>query len=91
LENEKPATIKRRLAVAAQALAIPLTIKRSGADVYFWTESATEEQPRRRQGRRRQKETLAPEQPLIELEFPEAGNSSEPVARIEPDLPSSPL
>jgi hypothetical protein len=45
LENEKPATIRRRLAVAAHALDTPLVIKRSGANVYFWTESATEEQP----------------------------------------------
>jgi hypothetical protein len=50
LKNEKPATIRRRLAAATHALDTPLVIKRSGADVYFWTESATEEQPRRGRG-----------------------------------------
>jgi hypothetical protein len=30
LEQEKPATIRRRLVVAAKALGVPLTIKRSG-------------------------------------------------------------
>jgi hypothetical protein len=32
VENEKPATIRRRLAVAAKALGTNLTIKRSGED-----------------------------------------------------------
>src|ERR671915_1863388 len=52
LEQENPLTIRRRLVTAAKALGIPLTIKRSGEDVYFWPGSATEAQPRRRQGRR---------------------------------------
>jgi hypothetical protein len=44
--QEKHATIKRRLVVAAKALGIPLIIKRSGNDVYFWREDGGEEQPR---------------------------------------------
>jgi hypothetical protein len=89
LENEKPTTIRRRLVVAAQALGINLVIKRSGDDLYFWIEGAAEAQPR---GRRRytrrsgsQEETSEPNQPLIEPEFPGSDNSSERVARIEPE------
>src|SRR5918996_6637995 len=47
-EEEKHATIRRRLGVAAKTLGIPLIIKRSGTDVYFWREDKEEEQPRRR-------------------------------------------
>ena len=50
--EEKPATIRRRLGVAAKTLGIPLIIKRSGTDVYFWRENGGEEQPRPRRGRR---------------------------------------
>jgi hypothetical protein len=51
-ENEKPGTIRRRLFVAAQTLGIPLIIKRSGKDLYFWREDGEAEQPRPRRGRR---------------------------------------
>jgi hypothetical protein len=50
--EETPATIRRRLGVAAKTLGIPLIIKRSGNDVYFWRENGGEEQPRPRRGRR---------------------------------------
>jgi hypothetical protein len=56
LEQENPTTIRKRLAIAAQAVGIPLIIKRSGQDIYFWIEQpskpAGEEQPKRRRGRR---------------------------------------
>jgi hypothetical protein len=45
-EKENPLTIRRRLASAANALGIPLVIKRSGQDVYFWREDGGEEQVR---------------------------------------------
>jgi hypothetical protein len=51
-EQENPLTIRRRLAGAAQALGINLTIKRSGRDVYFWREDGAAEEPQRRRGRR---------------------------------------
>jgi hypothetical protein len=68
LENEKPATVRRRLAQAAQALDTKLIIKRSGDTLYFWKEKGAEEQPRPRRGRRprRQEETKPPEQPVIQ-------------------------
>jgi hypothetical protein len=47
-EQEKLATVRRRLTVAANAMNIPLTIKRSGNDVYFWRENGGEEQPSRK-------------------------------------------
>jgi hypothetical protein len=92
-ENEKPATIRRRLVSAAQALDTKLIIKRSGEDVYFWKEDGAEEEPRPRRGRRRrhQEETIAPDQPMREPEFPTADNFNEQAARIEADLPSSTL
>jgi hypothetical protein len=53
-EQEKPMTVRRRLAVASQALGIPLIIKRSGSDIYFWRENGEEEpRTRRRYTRRR--------------------------------------
>jgi hypothetical protein len=45
-EEEKHATIRHRLGVAAKTLGISLIIKRSGNDLYFWQESTEEEQPR---------------------------------------------
>jgi hypothetical protein len=48
VENEKPATVRRRLTLAAHALGINLIIKRSGDDVYFWSDEREEEQPRRK-------------------------------------------
>jgi hypothetical protein len=61
VEREKPATIRRRLLSAAKALDTPVTIKRSGADVYFWREAGGEEQPRRKRNytrrNKRQEET----------------------------------
>ncbi len=50
--EETPATIRRRLGVAAKTLGIPVIIKRSGTDVYFWRENGGGEQPRARRGRR---------------------------------------
>ena len=72
-EQEKPMTVRRRLAVVSQALGIPLIIKRSGSDIYFWREDGREEQPRPRRGRRpkRQEDTAIPETP--EQYFKEEG------------------
>jgi hypothetical protein len=71
-EDEKPTTIRRRLVVAAQMLGIPLTIKRSGNDIYFWSEGEAAAQPRPRNGRRRrrQEETTEPEQPRYDQNQP---------------------
>jgi hypothetical protein len=60
-EEEKHTTIRRCLGVDAKTLGIPLIIKRSGNDLYFWRGDGGEEQPRakRRYTRRnkRQEET----------------------------------
>src|SRR5918999_937472 len=45
-ETENSLTIRRRLITAAKTMNIPLIIKRSGNDLYFWREDGTEEQPR---------------------------------------------
>jgi hypothetical protein len=51
-ENENPLTIRRRLVSAAKALGIPLVIKRSGEDIYFWRKDGASEELRSRRGRR---------------------------------------
>jgi hypothetical protein len=51
-ENEKHTTVRHRLASAAKAMNIPLIIKRSGTDLYFWREERGDEQPRRGRPRR---------------------------------------
>jgi hypothetical protein len=51
-EEKKHPTVRRRLASAAKAMHIPLIIKRSGSDIYFWREERGDEQPRRGRPRR---------------------------------------
>jgi hypothetical protein len=82
-ENEKPTTIRRRLTVTTQMLGINLTIKRSGADIYFWTAELEEAQPKPRRGgrRRRQEETATPEQ-----YFRETGELDETESAESPEL-----
>jgi hypothetical protein len=80
-EQEKQATVRRRLVSAAKAMNIPLIIKRSGSDLYFWREGREEEQPRskRRYTRRRksQEEMTVLDQPFSEPEEVEQGVSEE--------------
>ena len=82
-EDEKPLTIRRRLTVTAQMLGISLTIKRSGEDIYFWSEGREEAQPRpRRDGRRRrQAVTETPEQ-----YFKETGELEQEETEDSPEL-----
>jgi hypothetical protein len=47
-EEEKHPTVRRRLIVAATAMNIPLIIKRSGNDLYFWREEGRGKQPKQR-------------------------------------------
>jgi hypothetical protein len=75
-EEEKHPTVRRRLVVAAKAMNIPLIIKRSGSDLYFWREDKEEDQPRskRRYSRRNRRGRAGdyfPPQPLIEPELGE--------------------
>jgi hypothetical protein len=77
-ERENPLTVRRRLVSAAKAMDIPLTIKRSGNDLYFWQEDGGEEQPRRkrsytRRNRRGRAGDYFPPQPFIEPELGEQG------------------
>src|ERR687895_526709 len=71
-EDEKHTTVRRRLATAAQAMNIPLIIKRSGNDLYFWRQDGGAEQPRstRRYTRReRSEEESTPlDQAFVEIE-----------------------
>jgi hypothetical protein len=71
-DEEKHPTVRRRLAVAAKAMNIPLTIKRSGNVLYFWHQNGGEEQPsRKRRYTRRARitaETTPMDQSFVEVE-----------------------
>jgi hypothetical protein len=71
--EETPATIRRRLGVAAKTLGIPLIIRRSGNDLYFWRgEGGGEEQPRRKRSYTRRatldEESTPMDQAFVEIE-----------------------
>jgi hypothetical protein len=70
---------------------IPLTIKRSGTDVYFWREDGGDEQPQRKRSYTRRtmgrEETPAPDQPVDELGMVEQGIPEEE----SPELGQTPL
>ncbi len=70
--EETPATIRRRLGVAAKTLGIPVIIKRSGNDVYFWRENGGGEQPRTKRSytrrARTEEETTPMDQASVEIE-----------------------
>jgi hypothetical protein len=71
-EEEKHPTVRRRLVTAAKAMNIPLIVKRSGNDLYFWREGRGEEQAKskRRYTRRARsdEETTPLDQSFIEVE-----------------------
>lgn len=76
--NEKPATLRRRLVIAAQVLGINLVIRRSGENIYFWSEERRDEQPRTkrsytRRNRRGRAGDYFPPQPFTEPEAGEQG------------------
>ncbi len=70
-EEEKHTAIRRRLVATAKALNIPLIVKCSGNDLYFWREDG-EEQPRskRRYTRRArlEEESTPMDQAFVEVE-----------------------
>jgi hypothetical protein len=80
-EDEKHTVIRRRLVTTAKAMNIPLIIKRSGNDLYFWRENGTDEQPRTKRRytrqRRSQEERIVPDQPVDELGMVEQGIPAE--------------
>ncbi len=78
--NENLPTIRRRLISAAQALGITLVIKRSGEDLYFWSESREGEQPRPRRPRRGRAGDLLP---LQSFGVPVEGEQGESVESPE--------
>jgi hypothetical protein len=94
-ESENPMTIRRRLATAAKAMNIPLIIKRSGNDLYFWRQDGGEQQPRRKQSYTRRssisEETATAEQPMGQPESTPSDDFEEQMTRLESDLPNSTL
>jgi hypothetical protein len=94
-EEEKHLTVRRRLITAAKAMNIPLTIKRSGNDLYFRKEDGGVEQPRtkRRYTRRRRmdEQTAGQDQPMRAKESAAPDDFEEQVTRLESELPNSTL
>jgi hypothetical protein len=94
-EGEKHTAIRRRLVTTAKAMNIPLTIKRSGSDIYFWPEDGGEEQPisKRRYTRRKRtdEETAGQDQPMTGSESTATDDFEEQMTRLEHDLPNSTL
>jgi hypothetical protein len=91
-EQEKHTSVRRQLVTTAKAMNIPLIVKRSGNDLYFWRENGGEEQPRPRRGRRprRQAETTIPETP--EQYFKEEGELEQGVPKEDsPELGQTPV
>ncbi len=94
-EGEKHTAIRRRLVTTAKAMHIPLIVKRSGTDIYFWREDGGEEQPRskRRYTRRKRtdEETAGQYQPMTGSESTATDDFEEQVSRLESELPNSTL
>jgi hypothetical protein len=94
-ESENPLTIRRRLVSAAKAMAVPLIIKRSGNDLYFWREDGGAEQPRskRRYTRRKRmaEETAGQDQPMRESESTAPDDFEAHMTRLESEMPNSTL
>ena len=90
-EDEKHTAVRRRLVSAAQAMNIPLIIKRSGNDLYFWRQDGGAKQPRRKRSytrrMRSQDEITAPDQPVDELGMVEQGIPEEE----SPELGQTPI
>jgi hypothetical protein len=90
-EDEKHTTVRRHLVKAAQAMNIPLIIKRSGNDLYFWRQDGGAEQPRSKRSytrrMRSQEEIPTPDQPVDELGMVEQGILQEE----SPELGQTPL
>jgi hypothetical protein len=91
-EGEKHPTVRRRLVSAAQAMNIPLIIKRSGNDLYFWRQDGGAEQPRSKRSytrRMRSQDTItAPDQPFSASE---EVNHEAPLVEESPELGQTPL
>jgi hypothetical protein len=89
--DEKHTAVRRRLATAAKAMHINLTIKRSGTDIYFWREDGGDEQPQRKRSytrrARSQEEIPTPDQPVDELGMVEQGIPEEET----PELGQTPI
>jgi hypothetical protein len=92
-EDEKHTAIRRRLATTAKAMNVPLIIKRSGNELYFWREERDAEQPRRGRPRRGRPGDNFPPQPFgaaEEVRHPEenghgvTGEDSPELGQTEP-------
>jgi hypothetical protein len=70
--DEKHTAVRRRLAGTAKAMNVPLIIKRSGNDLYFWKEDRGEERLRTKRSYTRRgrsaEETTPLDQSFVEVE-----------------------
>jgi hypothetical protein len=93
-EGEKHTTVRRRLVTTAKAMNIPLIVKRSGNDIYFWRGEG-EEQPRRKRSYTRRsrtsEETPTAEQPMGKPASTPSDDFEEQMTRLESESPNSTL
>jgi hypothetical protein len=89
-EGEKHPTVRRCLVSAAKAMHIPLIIKRSGTDLYFWREDggAVQTRGKRRYNRRAREETTEMDQ---SFSTSEEVNYEAPLVEESPELGQTPL
>jgi hypothetical protein len=93
-EGEKHTAIRRRLVTTAKAMNIPLIVKRSGNNLYFWRENGGEDvSSKRRYTRRRRadEETAGQDQPIREAESSASDDFEAHMTRLESEMPNSTL
>jgi hypothetical protein len=93
-EEEKHTAIRRRLVTTAKAMNIPLIVKRSGNNLYFWRENGGEDvSSKRRYTRRRRadEETAGQDQPIREAESSASDDFEAHMTRLESEMPNSTL
>ena len=92
--GQKHTTVRRRLVTTAKAMNIPLNVKRSGNDLYFWREDGGEDvSSKRRYTRRRRtdEETAGQDQPIREAKSSASDDFEAHMTRLESELPNSTL
>jgi hypothetical protein len=85
-EGEKHTAVRRRLATTAKVMNVPLIIKRSGNDLYFWREDRGAEQPRSGRGRRPRTGSPGSLLPTTQFSAPDAGEQEEEATPMDQEF-----
>jgi hypothetical protein len=89
--DEKHTAIRRRLVTTAKAMHVPLIVKRSGNDLYFWREDGGEDVSSKRRYTRRAR--TGEETPIPDQSFSASEEVSHEATLVEesPELGQTPL